>query len=128
MRVKVAQGAGFCFGVKRAVQMAVEAAGQGMVCSLGPLIHNPREIARLSSLVRVIDSLEEVACTNTAEAQPLPKVVIRSHGVGPQVYAQAGGRNLSICAKSAAGCTAALSGWLAGGDCGRSESSRGGRH
>ena len=83
MRVKVAQGAGFCFGVKRAVQMAVEAAGQGMVCSLGPLIH------RLSSLVRVIDSLEEVACTNTAEAQPLPKVVIRSHGVGPQVYAQA---------------------------------------
>ena len=89
MRVKVAQGAGFCFGVKRAVQMAVEAAGQGMVCSLGPLIHNPREIARLSSLVRVIDSLEEVACTNTAEAQPLPKVVIRSHGVGPQVYAQA---------------------------------------
>lgn len=85
MRVKVAQGAGFCFGVKRAVQMAVEAAGQGRVYSLGPLIHNPREIARLSSSVLVIESLEEAARPGSAG----PQVVIRSHGVGPQVYAQA---------------------------------------
>ncbi len=48
MEVQVAEGSGFCFGVKRAVTMAKTAAGAGRIYSLGPLIHNPREIARLS--------------------------------------------------------------------------------
>ena len=41
MRVELARTAGFCYGVRRAVQLAEEAAGQGRPCvMLGPIIHN----------------------------------------------------------------------------------------
>ncbi len=86
MEVQVAEGSGFCFGVKRAVTMAKTAAGAGRIYSLGPLIHNPREIARLSVYVCVVDSLENI---DLANEDVLARVVIRSHGVGPEVYAQA---------------------------------------
>ena len=86
MEVQVAEGSGFCFGVKRAVTMAKTAAGAGRIYSLGPLIHNPREIARLSAYVCVVDSLENIDLVNE---DVLARVVIRSHGVGPEVYAQA---------------------------------------
>ena len=43
MEVIVADNAGFCFGVKRAIKMADDTleSAQGRVKSLGPLIHNP---------------------------------------------------------------------------------------
>lgn len=84
--IRIAANSGFCFGVKRAVTIAQEAAKGGKVYSLGPLIHNPREIERLSPLVGVVDSLEEVA---GVQGEKPVRVVIRSHGVGPEVYAQA---------------------------------------
>ena len=93
MEVQVAEGSGFCFGVKRAVTMAKAAAGSGRIYSLGPLIHNPREIARLSACVCVVDSLEDIDFANTGV---LPRVVVRSHGVGPEVYAQAAALGLDL--------------------------------
>lgn len=80
MKITVADYAGFCFGVKRAVELAEEAAQKGPVGSLGPLIHNPYEVERLKKLgLCPLNSLEEAA-----SSQP---VLIRTHGVGPGVYA-----------------------------------------
>jgi len=44
MKVTLVKGAGFCFGVKRAIKMASNAAqnGKNKVYTLGPLIHNPQ--------------------------------------------------------------------------------------
>ncbi len=80
MEIKIAKSAGFCWGVKRAVNMAVEAVekGRGRALCLGELIHNRREIERLKKLgMSFIDDMESVREGDT--------VVIRSHGVAPQV-------------------------------------------
>lgn len=72
--MRVAKTAGFCFGVNRAVHLAEEAAKNGQVYTLGPLIHNAREVDRLKSLgVSVIG--------DPKEAKPGDTVIIRSHGV-----------------------------------------------
>ncbi len=50
MQVIVAEHAGFCFGVRRAIEVvtkAVETGGE--LATLGPLIHNPQEVERLES-------------------------------------------------------------------------------
>ena len=73
--ITLAETAGFCFGVKRAIDMAKEAAP---AVSLGPLIHNETAVARLAEEgVRVIETLEE------AGQEP---VIIRSHGEGKATY------------------------------------------
>ena len=79
MQVLLADEYGFCFGVERAVQMVEEALGGGAtVRTLGPLIHNTQEIARLESEgVRTIDEPAQVGAGVTA--------VIRAHGVTPEV-------------------------------------------
>lgn len=89
MQVKVARHAGFCFGVKSAMSQAMQAADEdGRVASLGPLIHNPREIARLEEKIAVVDEL--------AAVPKGARAVIRSHGVGPAVYAEAKARGISL--------------------------------
>jgi len=76
---KVARSAGFCWGVKRAVNMAVETLkGSSRTFCLGELIHNRREIERLKKLgMEFIESMEELRSGDT--------VIIRSHGVSPKV-------------------------------------------
>ncbi len=89
MEILVAQYAGFCFGVKRALEMAKTALkGDQEIASLGPLIHNPQVVARLEREgLRVVDSLQEVACG---------RLLIRSHGSPPEVYAAATAVGLEI--------------------------------
>jgi 4-hydroxy-3-methylbut-2-enyl diphosphate reductase len=79
MQVLLAEEYGFCFGVERAVQMVEGALAEGAtVRTLGPLIHNTQEIARLEADgVRTIDVPEEAVGGVTA--------VIRAHGVTPEV-------------------------------------------
>ena len=49
VEIITAKHAGFCFGVQRAVQLAMDAARRyGKVYTLGSLIHNSREVERLS--------------------------------------------------------------------------------
>ena len=82
MKLTIGEHAGFCFGVRRAVDKAFECAEQKLPCvTLGPLIHNPQEVARFEAAgVRSVESIQEVQTGQT--------VIIRSHGVTPQVYAQ----------------------------------------
>ncbi len=79
MSVRVAQSAGFCFGVSRAVETVEKAVAEGrQVVTLGPIIHNHHVVRRFEEMgVRVIQSPEE--------AKPGMTVIIRSHGVGKAV-------------------------------------------
>ena len=48
MKIILADSAGFCFGVKRATNLAFEAAEQyPHICSLGPIIHSPQVVKKL---------------------------------------------------------------------------------
>ncbi len=89
-RVELAEESGFCFGVKRAIELArATTAREGTAYSLGPIIHNPQEVARLTrGGVRVVDSLDQVP-----EGAPL---IIRSHGATPEVFEEARRRGLAI--------------------------------
>ena len=80
MRLELARSAGFCYGVRRAVQMAEMAAEEGRPCvMLGPIIHNRDVIAYLESIgVGLVDTPEEVP--------PGAAVLIRSHGEGQPVH------------------------------------------
>ncbi len=75
MSVRVAESAGFCFGVNRAVELVEQAASADKrVCTLGPIIHNRHAVRHFEEMgVRVIDSPQQAESGET--------VVIRSHGV-----------------------------------------------
>ena len=90
MEIKVAKYCGFCYGVKRAVELAQKAASEHVNgATLGPLIHNPQLIAELAAQgIACKDSLEQFA--------PGETVIFRSHGVGPEVYEQAEEKGLTI--------------------------------
>ena len=79
MKVTVAETAGFCFGVDRAVNLVYRMVESGRrVCTLGPIIHNPQVIEDLENKgVKIIDSPDEVP-----EGY---EVVIRAHGVSVDV-------------------------------------------
>ena len=79
--IKAAQSAGFCFGVDRAVKLVYEELekNSGKVATLGPIIHNKDVVDDLKNKgVRIVDDL---VCLEKGE-----KAVIRSHGVGRDVY------------------------------------------
>lgn len=81
--VKVARTAGFCFGVKRAVEKAYEVAAekQGPVYTYGPIIHNEEVVSDLEKLgVRVPETEDELRGLKKGT------VIIRSHGVPEYIY------------------------------------------
>ncbi len=82
MEVKLAKTAGFCFGVKRAMDKVYEQIEKGeKIYTYGPLIHNESVVADLEEKgVTVIDSVE--ALKEIKEGS----VVIRSHGVPKEIY------------------------------------------
>jgi 4-hydroxy-3-methylbut-2-enyl diphosphate reductase len=89
MEIFLADKAGFCFGVKRAINTAFKAAGTGKVYCLGPLIHNPQEVDRL--LEAGVRTVEDFSLLN-----PGDYLIIRSHGVPPLILAQARDKGLQI--------------------------------
>ena len=78
--IQTAKSAGFCFGVDRAVKLVYEALEQGhRVATLGPIIHNDAVVDDLLRKgARIVSSVEELQEGET--------LVIRSHGVGREVY------------------------------------------
>ena len=83
MEVIVAKTAGFCFGVKRAVEKVYEQIENGKkpIYTYGPIIHNEEVVRDLSEKgVGVIDTKEDLAALKEGV------VVIRSHGVGKEIY------------------------------------------
>ncbi|MCL6639546.1 MAG: carbamoyltransferase HypF [Firmicutes bacterium] len=89
MNVKLAAKAGFCFGVKRALDMAERTVETSPAVSLGPLIHNQQVVKRLAERgIRVVDALEDVSAEQA--------LIIRSHGVGPSVYQGAENKGIQV--------------------------------
>ena len=88
--IEIAAHAGVGYGVERALDMAVRAAGTAPapVRTLGPLIHNPLVVTELAEQgVQVADDLSEVTGGS---------VIIRAHGVVPSVVDEARGRGLTV--------------------------------
>lgn len=83
MEVILAKTAGFCFGVRRAVNTVYEQVelGKGKIYTYGPIIHNEQVVADLQKRgVCVVETEEGLkGCRDGT-------VIIRSHGVGKQVY------------------------------------------
>lgn len=88
--VKVARQVGYCYGVKRALDMAVSAAESGRmpIYTLGPIIHNPQVVESLKGEgIDIAKSLDDVG-TGT--------IIIRSHGVAPDIIRDAKQRGINV--------------------------------
>ena len=79
MKIILADNIGYCFGVKRAILAAEEAAKSGSLYSFGPLIHNQQEIERLEKL-----GIKEI--TDKPQIKANESILIRTHGIGPDFY------------------------------------------
>ncbi|MFN2363651.1 MAG: bifunctional 4-hydroxy-3-methylbut-2-enyl diphosphate reductase/30S ribosomal protein S1 [Halarsenatibacteraceae bacterium] len=91
LEITTAEEAGFCFGVKRAIDMAMEAVQDESdikVYTLGPIIHNPQVVEKLEELgIRSVEDLSEIKTG---------VIIIRSHGVEPKKIEEAENKGLTI--------------------------------
>ena len=93
MEVIVAKTAGFCFGVKRAVEQVYEQIEKAKkpVYTYGPIIHNEFVVKDLEEKgVRVLNTEEELAALKDGI------VIIRSHGVGKHIYELLEARHITV--------------------------------
>jgi 4-hydroxy-3-methylbut-2-enyl diphosphate reductase len=92
LRIEVAKRGGFCFGVRRAINLALRTLAKNRpapVVSLGDLIHNPQTVDRLAGMgLTVIGSLDEAPLGAT--------LLIRSHGLDPRLVQAARERGVTI--------------------------------
>ncbi|MCS7109303.1 MAG: 4-hydroxy-3-methylbut-2-enyl diphosphate reductase [Candidatus Micrarchaeota archaeon] len=80
MEIIIAEPKGFCFGVKRSIDMVEKALKEGKknIQIFGPIVHNPQQIKLLEEKgVKMVNSIDEI--------QP-GTVFIRAHGVSPEVF------------------------------------------
>jgi 4-hydroxy-3-methylbut-2-enyl diphosphate reductase len=87
MLIRLASSYGFCFGVERAIEMAENA---GKATTIGPLIHNNKEIERLRESFDV-DTVEDLAKFNFST-----KAIIRTHGIPKKDLESLESRNVAI--------------------------------
>ena len=89
MRVRLAKTAGFCMGVRRAMDIVFDAIDQrGNIYTYGPLVHNPQAIDMLQSKgVKVLESLSD-SLKGT--------IVIRAHGISPEERKEIQNKGLKI--------------------------------
>jgi 4-hydroxy-3-methylbut-2-enyl diphosphate reductase len=91
MNVMVDKNGGFCWGVVRAIDFAEDELGKSnKLYSLGDIIHNPEEVARLEAKGLQTISHEDLGSIKDA------KVLIRAHGEPPSTYEIAKKYNLEI--------------------------------
>ena len=90
MKFVLAENAGFCFGVRRAVDLVLSqsTSKQGKVTTYGPLVHNPQVIELLN--------LRDVLCTDDLDELDEGMAVIRSHGVPPAAIETLQERGLEV--------------------------------
>ena len=90
MLIRLARNSGFCFGVKRAINIAMEASSGGKhIVTLGPIIHNPQMVDRLAEHgVRHVNDIDEIGQGDTA--------IIRSHGVTRETLHELERRGVNI--------------------------------
>ncbi|CAK7005098.1 MAG: 4-hydroxy-3-methylbut-2-enyl diphosphate reductase [Peptostreptococcus russellii] len=93
-RVIIADNAGFCFGVKRAMNIAyneIEEKRDMQVYALGPLIHNRQAVEKYEERGLItVDEIEEIEIKENIE------MIIRSHGVAKKIYDEARDRGIEI--------------------------------
>ena len=90
MKILVAKDAGYCFGVRDAVNLAYDTAkDHGEVYMLGTIVHNEKVVEDLSKAgTKVVDKIDEVA-----KDKP---ILFRAHGTAPRVWDKAKNKNLNI--------------------------------
>ncbi len=90
MKILVAKDAGYCFGVRDAVNLAYETASRhGEVYMLGHIVHNENVVNDLEKAgARVVKKLKDVP-----EGKPL---MLRAHGTRPEVWEKAQQKNIAI--------------------------------
>lgn len=90
MEIKIAKACGFCFGVRRAIQIAEDSVKEAdRAYTLGPIIHNPQLVNALKAKgVAPVDTMDDLKRGET--------LIIRSHGVGPSYYEQAESQGLEV--------------------------------
>ena len=93
-RVIITDNAGFCFGVKRAMNIAyneIEEKRDMQVYALGPLIHNRQAVEKYEERGLItVDEIEEIEIKENIE------MIIRSHGVAKKIYDEARDRGIEI--------------------------------
>ena len=79
VKITIAKSAGFCFGVKRAIDLAQDIASKNKeVYTFGPLIHNPQEVLRLEKEnIKVIEDYSKIE---------KGVLVLRTHGIPLDIY------------------------------------------
>lgn len=91
MKIILDKNAGFCFGVKRAVDIAFEEAGKGPdrnISTYGPLIHNEQVISMLEEQgIKSVECIDDITCEDA-------ELIIRSHGISKEKYRQINDRGL----------------------------------
>jgi 4-hydroxy-3-methylbut-2-enyl diphosphate reductase len=87
LQVKLADSYGFCFGVKRAINIAQDSPNSNI---LGHLIHNTREINRLK------DNFNIDTVSNINEIQENSSIIIRTHGIPKQDLEYLNNKNIKI--------------------------------
>jgi 4-hydroxy-3-methylbut-2-en-1-yl diphosphate reductase len=91
MLVEIDKKSGFCFGVQNAVEIAEKALNRGeKVFCLGPIVHNDKEMERLSSMGLVTVNHEQFRQLQNCN------VLIRAHGEPPDTYTYAQKNNITI--------------------------------
>jgi 4-hydroxy-3-methylbut-2-enyl diphosphate reductase len=91
MEVEIDKQSGFCFGVQNAVEIAEKALLKGeKIFSLGPIVHNDKEVERLSTFGLASIDYDEFRKLKNC------KVLIRAHGEPPETYIIAGKNNITI--------------------------------
>jgi primosomal protein N' (replication factor Y) (superfamily II helicase) len=91
IRVEIDNNAGFCFGVIKAIKMAEEELEHDeMLYSLGDIVHNGEEVARLNKMGLKSISREEYFKLKDC------KVLIRAHGQPPEIYEYAAENNIRL--------------------------------
>lgn len=97
MKILIAEHAGFCFGVKRAMNMAwdklIEKKENNKIYSLGPLIHNKQAVAKYEEKgLMVVDDIDDIQVSEYTNFD----MIIRSHGVSKEVYDESKKRGIKI--------------------------------
>ena len=81
MKIEIAKSAGFCMGVRRAVEMVLDATNKNPppIYTYGPLIHNPQVLKLLEE--------KEISVINDIPEHGSGTILIRAHGVPPTTQA-----------------------------------------
>src|SRR5688500_18678942 len=91
-RIVVADELGYCWGVRRAVDIITGSAEtEGPVAPVGDIIHNPQVVERLRA--KGVEGAESV---DQAKERGFTRVAITAHGMGPHLAIEAADRNMQL--------------------------------